>query len=211
MKQRAGVVGVLGGSGLVALLLVLTTSGAPASLAFSQHHIRHSSGTTSHHASHKSAVTTTTSTSTSTTTSTEPSTANTASTTTTTTSTTVPIRSSSTTQPSQPATATTTPSPQTQHTTRFVDGKLSPPFTSTSVRQRTSAGVVSAVLTWSGTSALQAEISCGGHSQQRTGASGLYLAVHAPAGVCGITISEVQPTASGVVSYVLALSFEEAS
>ena len=215
VRQRARVVCVIGGSGLVALLLAMTTPGTPAATSLASKHpardsrtqtnhpdARTHNGAARHHQSGGGASSTSTSTTTVSGTSstlarpTSLGTSTTSSTTSTTTTTTTTVPT------------TTTPSPQLVRTTRFVNGRLAPPFTSTTIRQRTAAGVASVVITWSGSGTLHAQLVCGDRSQQRTAPAGLYLAVHAPPGVCSVSVSEA-PVVSTVFSYELELTYEE--
>jgi hypothetical protein len=222
MKHGTRVAFVVGGSGIVAIALLMTAAGAPASLAVTHGHgvlerpaMAHSNrldethahstsqehtpvDASQHRSSSRSASSPTTSTTTPTTTTTP------AVTSTTVTTTTAPS------SPPQSTTQTTKALPAVQ-TTRFVSGRLAPPFTSTTAQQQTLTGVLSIVLTWSGNTPLRATLTCGGRSQQRSGTDGLYLAVHATVGSCSIDIAEVPPSSPDVVSYELELSYQTAT
>ena len=218
VRQRARVVCVVGGSGLVALLLAVTT---PAASSLASKHLGHENqsqtkhpGTQGHDdaAGHRrsggqaattSGSTTTTTTTVPTTTSSIPRASSTTATTPTTTTTTTSTTTTTTTVPT-----TTSSVSQAVRTTRFVNGRLAPPFTSTTIRQRTADGVASVVITWSGSETLHAQLVCGARSQQRTASAGLYLAVHASSGVCSVTVSEL-PVVTTVISYELELTYEE--
>ncbi len=89
-------------------------------------------------------------------------------------------------------------------------GRLAPPFTAKSVPFSTAAGEVSADVTWIGGATLQAELTCGAASSTKTGTAGIYLSLHAPAGSCTLSLSEVVQT-DAVQSYTIFVTHESVS
>jgi hypothetical protein len=66
---------------------------------------------------------------------------------------------------------------------------------------------VSADITWSGGATLQAQLSCGAASATKTGTAGVYLSLHAPAGSCTLSLSEVVQT-DAVQGYTIFVTHE---